>query len=118
LAASGSERRRRWGESADSYELDYKGFVSAMSVASQKAWALLGLMGAGEPDRPTVARGIASRDATARGTGSGMRRSIQPRYSHVCLPALSWRIGVLPLWTHVRYRKLKRGNGRATVFGL
>jgi hypothetical protein len=89
-----------------------------MNVASQKVWALLGLMGAAEADRPTAARGIASLDATARGTASGMRRSIPPWYSHVCLPALSSRIGVLPLWTQVRYRKLKRGNGRATVFGL
>jgi squalene-hopene/tetraprenyl-beta-curcumene cyclase len=114
LAASGSERR--WGESADSYELDYKGFESAMNVASQKAWALLGLVGAGEADRPTVARGIPSLDATARGTASGMRRSTQFRYSRVCLPALSWRIGVLPLCALGRYRKLK--HGRATVFGL
>jgi hypothetical protein len=89
-----------------------------MNVASQKARALLWLMGAGEANRPTAARGIASLDATARETASGMRRSIQPWYSHVCLPALSWRIGVLPLCALGRYRKLKRGNGRATVFGL
>ena len=48
-----------WGESADSYGLDYKGFERAASTASQTAWALLGLMAAGETDHPAVARGVA-----------------------------------------------------------
>ena len=48
-----------WGESGGSYRLDYKGYESAPSTASQTAWAVLGLMAAGEADHPAVARGIA-----------------------------------------------------------
>ncbi len=48
----------RWGESAESYRLDYKGFDSAPSTASQTAWALLAMMAAGEADHPAEARGV------------------------------------------------------------
>ena len=43
-----------WGEDGDSYRLDYKGYEPAPSTASQTAWALLGLMAAGEIDHPAV----------------------------------------------------------------
>ena len=48
-----------WGEGGDSYKLGYKGYEPAPSTASQTAWALLGLMAAGEADHPAVARGVA-----------------------------------------------------------
>src|ERR1700723_3875435 len=47
-----------WGEDATSYRLDYKGFDRAPATASQTAWALLGLMAAGEVGHPAVARGV------------------------------------------------------------
>ena len=47
-----------WGEDGSSYKLDYRGYERAPSTASQTAWALLGLMAAGEIDHPAVARGI------------------------------------------------------------
>ncbi len=47
-----------WGEDGASYKLDYRGYEPAPSTASQTAWALLGLMAAGEVDHPAVARGI------------------------------------------------------------
>ncbi len=47
-----------WGEDGASYKLDYKGYEKAPSTASQTAWALLGLMAAGEVDHPAVKRGI------------------------------------------------------------
>ena len=47
-----------WGEDAVSYRLDYKGFEGAPTTASQTAWALLGLMAAGEVGHPAVARGV------------------------------------------------------------
>ena len=47
-----------WGEDCQSYKLDYKGYEPAPSTASQTAWALLGLMAAGETDHQAVARGI------------------------------------------------------------
>ncbi|MBV9065659.1 MAG: squalene--hopene cyclase, partial [Methylobacteriaceae bacterium] len=48
-----------WGEDCDSYKLDYRGYEPARSRASQTAWALLGLMAAGQVDHPAAARGIA-----------------------------------------------------------
>ncbi len=48
-----------WGEGCDSYRLDYGGHTPAPSAASQTAWALLGLMAAGETRHPAVARGVA-----------------------------------------------------------
>ena len=62
-----------WGENCDSYKLDYKGYEPAPSTASQTAWALLGLMAAGQVDHPAVARGIAYLKAHA---GSG--RAVEP----------------------------------------
>ena len=47
-----------WGEDGDSYKLNYRGFEQAPSTASQTAWALLGLMAAGEVNNPAVARGV------------------------------------------------------------
>jgi squalene-hopene/tetraprenyl-beta-curcumene cyclase len=47
-----------WGEDCDSYRLDYDGHRSFRSTASQTAWALLGLMAAGEGQSREVCRGI------------------------------------------------------------
>src|SRR5580692_1675852 len=47
-----------WGEDAVSYRLDYKGFEGCPSTASQTAWALLGMMAAGEVGHPAVRRGV------------------------------------------------------------
>ena len=48
-----------WGEDDHGYGRDYDGFKPAASAASQTAWALLGLMAAGEVDSSAVRRGIA-----------------------------------------------------------
>src|SRR4029078_9323491 len=48
-----------WGEDGSSYKLDYRGHESAPSTASQTAWAILGLMAAGDIEQPAVERGIA-----------------------------------------------------------
>ena len=45
-----------WGENCDSYALDRTGHLPAPSTASQTAWALLGLMAAGEIDSDAVRR--------------------------------------------------------------
>src|SRR4029079_8063376 len=47
-----------WGEDGESYKLDYGGHKPAPSTASQTAWALLGLMAAGEVADALVATGI------------------------------------------------------------
>jgi squalene cyclase len=68
-----------WGENCDSYRLDYKGYEPAPSTASQTAWALLGLMAAGQVDHPAMARGVNYLKATQQGDGLWS----QPHYTVV-----------------------------------
>ncbi len=108
-----------WGEAGDSYKLDYKGYETAPSTASQTAWALLGLMAVGATDEPAVARGIAYLAATQADDGfwdepyhtaTGFPRVFFLRYHGYSK--------FFPLWALARYRNLKRGNSRAMVFGM
>ena len=74
-----------WGENCDSYKLDYKGYEPAPSTASQTAWALLGLMAAGQVDHPAVARGIAwLKAAPGRRRACGARRITPAAVSRAC----------------------------------
>ncbi len=106
-----------WGEDCDSYRLDYAGYEKSASTASQTAWALLGLMAAGEVDSQAVARGIAlfAGDAGARMvsgdksnyTGGGFLR-------RVLSAAITAIPKFVPLWAVARYRNLKQSRIRAT----
>jgi len=108
-----------WGETCDSYRLDYQGYQPHPSGASQTAWALLGLMAAGETEHPAVARGIAW--LTARQgddgfwaedhyTGGGFPRVFYLRYHGYSK--------FFPLWALARYRNLARANERRVAFGM
>ena len=108
-----------WGESGESYRLDHKEFEPSPSTASQTAWALLGLMAAGEADHPAVARGVAYLAATQGEDGfwnepfhtaTGFPRVFYLRYHGYSK--------FFPLWALARYRNLKRGNSRAAMFGM
>jgi len=108
-----------WGEDCESYRLDYKGYEPAPSTASQTAWALLGLMAAGEVDHPAVARGIdwllrtQDKDGLWQQeayTGGGFPRVFYLRYHGY--PKF------FPLWALARYRNLRRGNHRRPVQGM
>jgi squalene-hopene/tetraprenyl-beta-curcumene cyclase len=108
-----------WGESCDSYRLDYAGYEPAPSTASQTAWALLGLIAAGEVDHPAVARGIAYLQETQAQdglwnqlhyTGGGFPRVFYLRYHGY--PKF------FPLWAMARYRNLKASNSRYVAHGL
>ncbi len=108
-----------WGEDCDSYRLDYKGYVPHPSSASQTAWALLGLMAAGEADHPSVARGVAWLQARQgqdgfwpedHYTGGGFPRVFYLRYHGYSK--------FFPLWALARYRNLRRGNERRVAFGM
>ena len=108
-----------WGEDGSSYKLDYKGYERALSTASQTAWALLGLMAAGETDHPTVARGIAYLAATQGADGFWN----EPRYTATGFPRVFYLryhgyAKFFPLWAMARYRNLKSGNARAVAFGM
>jgi squalene-hopene/tetraprenyl-beta-curcumene cyclase len=108
-----------WGESGGSYKLHYKEFEPSPSTSSQTAWALLGLMAAGETDHPAVDRGVAHLAATQGEDGfwnepfhtaTGFPRVFYLRYHGYSK--------FFPLWALARYRNLKRGNSRAAVFGM
>ena len=86
-----------WGEDCDSYKLDYKGYEPAPSTASQTAWALLGLMAAGEattrPWRAAIAWLQANQGEDGLwGAGALHRRRLPARL----LPALPRLPEVLP----------------------
>jgi len=108
-----------WGEDGSSYKLDYRGYEPAPSTASQTAWALLGLMAAGEIDHPAVARGISYLTAhqgadgiwpEERYTATGFPRVFYLRYHGYAK--------LFPLWALARYRNLRQGNARRTAFGM
>ena len=108
-----------WGEDGTSYKLDYRGHDRAPSTASQAAWALLGLMAAGEVDHPAVARGIRYLCATQNGDGFWS----EPRYTATGFPRVFYLRyhgypKFFPLWALARYRNLKQTNTRATTFGM
>jgi squalene-hopene/tetraprenyl-beta-curcumene cyclase len=108
-----------WGEDGSSYKLDYRGYEQAPSTPTQTAWALLGLMAAGEVDNPAVARGV---DYLARSQNDNGLWS-EERYNAVGFPRVFYLRyhgypRFFPLWALARYRGLKRGNARTVAFGI
>jgi squalene-hopene/tetraprenyl-beta-curcumene cyclase len=108
-----------WGEDGASYKLDYRGYERAPSTASQTAWALLGLMAAGEVDHPAVKRGI---DYLAR-TQGGDGFWNEPRYTATGFPRVFYLRyhgypKFFPLWALARYRNLKNANSRSMRYGM
>ena len=108
-----------WGEDAVSYRLDYRGLEKAPTTASQTAWALLGLMAAGEVGHPAVARGVAYLTATQtqkglwdehRYTATGFPRVFYLRYHGYSK--------FFPLWALARYRNLSTTNSRVVGVGM
>jgi len=108
-----------WGEDGTSYRLDYKGYEPAPSTSSQTAWALLGLMAAGEVGNPAVARGmeyLARKQGEdgfwqeARYTATGFPRVFYLRYHGYSK--------FFPLWAMARYRNLKMANSKQPAFGM
>src|SRR3954453_1907298 len=108
-----------WGEDGSSYKLDYQGYEAAPSTPSQTAWAVLGLMAAGEIDHPAVARGI---DYLSRTQGTdGLWQ--EPRFTAVGFPRIFYLryhgyAKFFPVWAMARYRNLKTSNAPAVSFGL
>ena len=108
-----------WGEDCDSYRLDYAGHRPAPSCASQTAWALLGLMAAGEVDHPAVERGIAYLIDHQDDDGNWD----EPWYTAVGFPRVFYLRyhgyrAFFPLWALARYRRLSHANSRQVTFGL
>ena len=108
-----------WGESCDSYSLDHRGYEPSGSRASQTAWALLGLMAAGQVDHPAVDAGVRCLQQTQgedgfwpedHYTGGGFPRVFYLRYHGYSK--------FFPLWALARYRNLKRANTAQVAYGM
>ena len=108
-----------WGEDGNSYKLEYKGYEPAPSTPSQTAWALLGLMAAGQVDHPKVQQGIRyllenqGSDGLweeERFTATGFPRVFYLRYH-------GYR-KFFPLWALARYRNLTSANDHRVAFGM
>jgi squalene-hopene/tetraprenyl-beta-curcumene cyclase len=108
-----------WGEDCDSYRLDYDGYKPFKSVASQTAWALMGLMAVGLAHDPAVARGVEwlIRTENEEGfwdeapyTGGGFPRVFYLRYHGYSK--------FFPLWALARYRNLMRANSAQVGYGM
>ena len=108
-----------WGEDCTSYSLDYRGYQPAASTASQTAWALLGLMAAGEVNHAAVDRGIDHLRRTQEEaglwrqdsyTGTGFPRVFYLRYHGY--PRF------FPLWALARYRNLRSRNDPHVGYGM
>jgi squalene-hopene/tetraprenyl-beta-curcumene cyclase len=107
-----------WGEDEESYDAAPAGRYKE-STPSQTAWAVLGLMAAGEAANPAVARGVAWLAATQRADGEwtelpytavGFPRVFYLRYH-------GYRL-FFPLLALARYRNLQRGNTSQVAFGF
>ncbi len=107
-----------WGEDEESYGTAPHGRYRE-STPSQTAWALLGLMAAGETDHAATARGIEYLAATQRADGEwaelpytavGFPRVFYLRYH-------GYRL-YFPLLALARYHRLREGNARRVAFGF
>ncbi|MEM1343722.1 MAG: squalene--hopene cyclase [Pseudomonadota bacterium] len=109
-----------WGEGLESYEDWGRGFAAA-PTPSQTAWALLGLMSAGEGESESVARGIdwlreapredeSPRWEEAHWTGTGFPRVFYLKYHGYA--------AIFPLWAMARYESLRASNEGSVPWGI
>jgi squalene-hopene/tetraprenyl-beta-curcumene cyclase len=103
-----------WGESCDSYW--DAGCVARHdpSTACQTAWAVLGLMDAGEVDSPEVQRGVAYLLRRQQADGGWDDPWFNaPGFPRVFFLKYHGYAKYFPLWALARYRNLVRGGGPA-----
>ena len=107
-----------WGECCSTYWDERRRAVKS-STPSQTAWALLGLMAAGEVESEAAARGVAYLETAPRHgakwdealyTGIGFPRVFYLRYDGYS--------AYFPLWALARYRNLMDSNDRRVALGM
>jgi squalene-hopene/tetraprenyl-beta-curcumene cyclase len=107
-----------WGEDNESYDQAPAGRYHR-SNPSQTAWALLGLMAAGQADHPSVLRGVAWLEAQ-QGRDGGWR---EEPYTAVGFPRVfylryhGYKL-FFPLLALARYRNLRQSNERRVAWGF
>jgi squalene-hopene/tetraprenyl-beta-curcumene cyclase len=107
-----------WGEDGATYDPARRDKAAA-STPSQTAWALLGLMAAGEAGSAAVERGVEFLLGSPR-TGA---RWDEDHHTAVGFPRVFYLkyhgySAYFPLWALARYRNLRRGNRRTTAYGM
>jgi len=107
-----------WGEDGASYWPERRGEAKA-STASQTAWAILGLMAAGEVKSEAVKRGVEYLLAAPR---NGARWD-EEWYTAVGFPRVFYLryhgyAAYFPLWALARYRNLTTGNAASVMYGM
>jgi squalene-hopene/tetraprenyl-beta-curcumene cyclase len=108
-----------WGEDGRSYWPGEAHGEAAASTPSHTAWALLGLMAAGEVEHPAVARGIRHLLATQNPQGLWD----EELYNAVGFPRVFYLRyhgyrAYFPLWALARYRTLRGGTDAAVAYGM
>jgi len=107
-----------WGEDGATYWHEARGTCKE-STASQTAWALLGLLGAGEADHPAVRRGIEY--LLERQNAEGLWD--EPWYTAVGFPRVFYLRyhgyrAFFPLFALARYRNLTEGTQTLGRYGF
>ncbi len=105
-----------WGEDGKSYWADQPRGEAKESTPSQTAWALLGLMAAGETAHPAVDRGIGYLDATI----SGSSKQIRQRAGTFMVggtPEASTNVR-LEMWPAAATPKMRSGRTGAVTFRM
>ena len=108
-----------WGEDGRSYWEGQEHGTAPYSTPSQTAWALLGLMAAGEVHHPAVARGIQYLMSARDENGTWQEQE----FTAVGFPKVFYLRyhgykAFFPLWALARYRNLRAGNSGRVAFGL
>jgi squalene-hopene/tetraprenyl-beta-curcumene cyclase len=108
-----------WGESGESYWPEAQHGDAPYGTPSQTAWALLGLMAAGEVEHPAVGRGIDYLVNSQDQDGNWD----EPWYTAVGFPRIFYLRyhgyrAFFPLWALARYRRLRTGSCRRIRFGI
>lgn len=108
-----------WGEDGGSYWADKPKGQGPVSTPSQTAWAIIGLMAAGEIDHPAVTRGVTYLMETQDADGNWA----EEHYTAVGFPRVFYLRyhgykSFFPHWALGRYRALKSGNATQTMFGM
>lgn len=108
-----------WGEDGASYWEDKPKGQGKASTPAQTAWALLGLMAAGEVAHPAVKRGIEYLIDTQDETGLWQEQ----HYTAVGFPRVFYLRyhgyrAFFPIWALARYRNLQQSNQPALTLGM
>ena len=116
--ASRQQEDGGWGESCGSYWPELRQEKVA-STPTQTAWALLGLMAAGETGSEAVERGVEYLRRAPR-DGASWQETL---YNAVGFPRVFYLryhgySAYFPLWALARYRNLMRRNDRRVAWGM